>query len=136
MSIWPSGSMYRSERTFLTRDCRRIAAKMHPVLVKTTPTRRDDSHHNDKSDNCGYGSGDRRRPFTADQCPLHLCCFPSLLATSVGVCEQSNLSAIPGLAKSSCCGERNYGSQARSMTIRFYFKVAVQFVQSLAHSSQ
>src|SRR3984893_18391827 len=98
--------------------------------------RRDDSHHNDKSDNCGYGSGDRRRPFTADQCPLHLCCFPWLLATSVGVCEQSNLSAIPGLAKSSCCGERNYGSQARSMTIRFYFKVAVEFVQSLAHSSQ
>jgi hypothetical protein len=38
MSIWPSGSMYRSERTFLTRDCRRIAAKIHPVLVKTTPT--------------------------------------------------------------------------------------------------
>jgi hypothetical protein len=30
--------MYRSERTFLIRDCRRIAAKVHPVLVKTAPT--------------------------------------------------------------------------------------------------
>ena len=32
--------------------------------------------------------------------------------------------------------KRNYGAQARSMTIRFYFKVAVQFVQALAHSGQ
>ena len=30
--------------------------------------------------------------------------------------------------------KRNYGSQVRSMTIRFDFKLAVQFVQALAHS--
>ena len=32
--------------------------------------------------------------------------------------------------------KRNYGSQARSMTIRIDFKLAVQFVQALAHSGQ
>ena len=32
--------------------------------------------------------------------------------------------------------KRNYGSQARSMTIRFYFKLTVQFGQALAHSRQ
>jgi hypothetical protein len=38
--------------------------------------------------------------------------------------------------RSSHNGKRNYGSHTRSMSIRFYFKLAVQFVQALAHSGQ
>jgi hypothetical protein len=37
-SIYPSGSMYRSERAFFLREFRRITANIYPVLVKTIPT--------------------------------------------------------------------------------------------------
>jgi hypothetical protein len=33
-----SGSMYQSERAFVLRDFRRIAVKIYPTLVITTPT--------------------------------------------------------------------------------------------------
>ena len=32
--------------------------------------------------------------------------------------------------------QRNYGPDARSMTIRFYFELAVEFAQSLTHASK
>jgi hypothetical protein len=65
------------------------------------------------------------------------CSVFSLLCISAGPCGWSNRrSAIFGLNKSSDCKLRNCGPHVRSMAVRFDFKLAVEFMQSLAHSGE
>jgi hypothetical protein len=116
--------MYRSESAFFLRDFRRVAAEIYPALVKTTAKVAMTATTKPKAMTVGMVPA-----ITDDLLPrinlqFNFAVSSRYQPSSCGR-RRSNLPALFRRSKSSYCRRRDYGPDAGSVTIGFYFKLAV-----------